>query len=261
MDKMKIAVTGKGGTGKTLIAGVLAARFAAGGQQVLAIDADPTPNLARSLGLSLEESDGIKPIAANEDLIRQKTGTGFSGVFRLTFTVDDIIRKYAVPTPSGAHLMVMGTVRSVGSGCTCPANSLVRELLRHLITERNEIIILDMEAGIEHLGRGTAEHVDTMLVITDANRKSLDVAATICRMAKEAGIRNVLIVGNRIGTPAEEAVIGSFADRIGIAVAALVPFDREIFDAGITGEPVYGRNTPATREIERLATILRETPP
>lgn len=182
---MKIAVSGKGGTGKTFVAGTLAARFSREGRPVIAIDADPSPNLALTLGLSLEEAGKITPIAENEQLIRLKTGTEYSGVFRLTFTVEDIIAKHAVPTPSGAHLMIMGTVRSMGSGCTCPAHSVVKALLRHLMVERDEVVILDMDAGTEHLGRGTAEHVDMMLVVSDANRKSLEVAKTICRMAKD----------------------------------------------------------------------------
>ena len=113
---MKIAVCGKGGVGKTFIAAGLAAYFAAAGRPVLAIDADSSPNLALSLGLSADEAARILPVAENEELIRMKTGTDFSGVFRLSFTVDDIIARYAVPTPSGANLLVMGTVKAMGAG-------------------------------------------------------------------------------------------------------------------------------------------------
>ncbi len=253
---MKIAVSGKGGTGKTFIAGMLAARFTAGGHPVIAIDADPSPNLGLSLGLSPEETEKIVPIAENDQLIRLKTGTDYSGVFRLSFTVDDIIEKYAVPTPSGAHLMVMGTVRAMGSGCTCPANSLVRALLRHLVVDRSEVIILDMEAGIEHLGRGTADHVDTLLVVSDANRKSLEVAKTICRMAEGSAIRQAGLVGNRITSPAQEQTIREFAEKNGIRVLAMIPYDQKVFDSGITGEPVDPDRSPAIREIDLLAASL-----
>jgi len=252
---MKIAVSGKGGTGKTFIAGTLAAHFAAGGHPVIAIDADPSPNLAQSLGLSPGEAGRIVPVAENTELIRLKTGTDFSGVFRLTFTVDDIIRKYAVPTPSGAHLMVMGTVRSLGSGCTCPAHSVVKALLRHLIVERDEVVILDMDAGIEHLGRGTAEHVDLMLVVADANRKSLEVAKSICRMATDSSIRRVGLVGNRISGPAQEQVVRSFAETNGIPVLAMIPFDQGVFDAGITGTGT-GSDSAAVMAVSGLATLL-----
>lgn len=253
---MKIAVSGKGGTGKTFLAGTLAAHFAAGGHQVIAIDADPSPNLAVTLGLSLEEAGKILPIAENGELIRLKTGTDYSGVFRLTFTVDDIIENYAVPTPSGAHLMVMGTVRSLGSGCACPAHSVVKALLRHLIVDRNEIVILDMDAGIEHLGRGTAEHVDTLLVVSDANRKSLEVAKTICHMAQDSSIRQVVLIGNRLSSPAQEQVLKVFAEKTKIPLPALIPFDQGVFDNGISGDPVDEKRSPAMREVRNLATLL-----
>jgi len=253
---MKIAVSGKGGTGKTFLAGTLAARFADGGHPVIAIDADPSPNLALTLGLSLEDAGKIVPIAENEQLIRLKTGTDYSGVFRLTFTVDDIIRNHAVPTPSGVNLMVMGTVRSMGSGCTCPAHSVVKALLRHLIVERDEVVILDMDAGIEHLGRGTAEHVDTLLVVSDANRKSLEVAKTICRMAKDSAIKSVGLVGNRIAGPAQELAVRTFAEKNRISVFAMIPFDQDIADNGISGSPINEEHSVAIREITRLASSL-----
>ena len=196
------------------------------------------------------------PIAENEQLIKLKTGTDYSGVFRLTFTVDDIIEKYAVPTPSGAHLMVMGTVRSMGSGCTCPAHSVVKALLRHLIVERNEVVILDMDAGIENLGRGTAEHVDTLLVVSDANRKSLDVAKTICRMAKDSAIHKVGLVGNRIAGPAQDQAVRSFADKNEIPVLAMIPYDQDVSDCGVTGSPVDERHSAAIHEVARLVVLL-----
>jgi CO dehydrogenase maturation factor len=253
---MKIAVSGKGGTGKTFLAGTLAARFAADGHRVIAIDADPSPNLALTLGLSLEMAGEIVPVAENEQLIKLKTGTDYSGVFRLTFTVDDIIEKHAVPTPSGVHLMVMGTVKSMGSGCTCPAHSVVRALLRHLMVERDEVVILDMDAGIEHLGRGTAEHVDTMLVVTDANRKSLEVAKTICLMAKNSSIRQAGLVGNRIASPEQEQVVRTFAEKNAISVFGMIPFDQCVFDNGVNGTPIDEGQSPALREISRLAAVL-----
>ncbi|MFA5267012.1 MAG: AAA family ATPase [Methanoregula sp.] len=253
---MKIAVSGKGGTGKTFLAGNLAARFARSGHRVIAIDADPSPNLALTLGMSLEEAGKIIPVAENEQLIRLKTGTDYSGVFRLTFTVDDIIEKHAVPTPSEVHLMVMGTVRSMGSGCTCPAHSVVRALLRHLIVDRDEVVILDMDAGIEHLGRGTAEHVDTMLVVSDANRKSLEVAKTICRMAKDSEIRQVGLVGNRIAAPAQELAIRAFGEKNGIPVFAMIPFDQDVSDNGITGSPIDEGHSAAILAVAGLAASL-----
>lgn len=204
----------------------------------------------------MDEAAAIVPVAENEQLIRLKTGTNYAGVFRLTFTVDDVIARYAVPTPSGAHLLVMGTVRAAGSGCTCPAHSVVKALLRHLIVERDDVVILDMDAGTEHLGRGTAEHVDTMLVVTDANRKSLEVAKTICRMAREAGIPQAAIVGNRVSGQGQEQAIREFAGRNGLLVLGLIPFDQGVFDNGIDGTPVDPGRSDAVREVARLAGTL-----
>ncbi|MGD0080309.1 MAG: AAA family ATPase [Methanoregula sp.] len=253
---MKIAVGGKGGVGKTFIAGGLAAYFAGSGRRVIAIDADASPNLALTLGLSADEASRIIPIAENKDLIQVKTGTGYSGVFRLTFTVDDIIGRYAVPTPAGVNLLVMGTVKSMGGGCTCPAHSVVKALMRHLVVERDEIVILDMEAGIEHVGRGTAEHVDTLLVVSDANKRSLDVAATICRLAKESDIPRIGLVGNRVSDPRHETAIRDFAGKYDLPVIALIPFDQVIADAGISGEPIEPSSSVALQAIGDLARNL-----
>ncbi len=255
---MKIAVSGKGGVGKTFIAGNLAAYFARNNHPVIAIDTDPSPNLAMTLGMSPEDAARIVPIAENEQLIKIKTGTEFSGVFRLTFSVEDIIEKYSVPTPAGPALMVMGTVRSMGAGCTCPANSLVKTLLRHLVVDRNEVVILDMEAGIEHLGRGTAEHVDILIVISDANRKSLEIAGTICRLAGNSAIKKVCLVGNRIADARQELAVRTFADNNGIEILAMIPFDQKVAEAGMTGDPINDDNSAALRAIGALAeTILR----
>ena len=253
---MKIAVSGKGGLGKTFIAGSLAAYYARHGHSIIAIDTDPSPNLAITLGLSPEEAARIVPIAEDERLIRLKTGTDFPGVFRLTFSVDDIIEKYSTPTPAGPALMVMGTVRSMGAGCTCPANSLVKALMRHLVVERDEVVILDMEAGIEHLGRGIAEHVDILLVIADANRKSLEIAATICRLAANSAIKNVFLVGNRIADSRQEMAVRTFADSNGIVVLAMIPFDPLVADAGITGNPLEEDVSPALQAIGGLVETI-----
>ena len=257
---MKIAIAGKGGVGKTLIASGLAWSFARAGYTTLAIDADPSPNLALSLGLSAEETGAIVPISENEVLIKKKTGTSFPGVYNLNFPVDDIIRDFAVSTPAGVHLLVMGTVKSMGSGCTCPANSVTRALVRHLVEKRNNAVVLDMEAGIEHLGRGTAEQVNMMIVASDANKKSLTVAAAIARMAQDAGIPRVELVGNRIANPDEEAIVLSFAREHQLHVLGLVPFDPAVARSGIAGSPVMAlEGTPAQSAIEGICRMIMHT--
>ena len=150
----------------------------------------------------------------------------------------------------------MGTVKSMGGGCTCPAHSVVKALLRHLVVERDEIVILDMEAGIEHLGRGTAEHVDILLVVSDANKKSLDVAATICRLARESDIPRIGLVGNRVSDSRHATVIRDFAGKHDLPVIALIPFDQTVADAGISGEPVEPSTSVALQAIGDLARNL-----
>jgi len=255
---MKIAVCGKGGVGKTFIAGSLAGYFASTGRHVIAIDADSSPNLALNLGLSYKESSHIVPIAENEGLIRMKTGTDFSGVFRLSFTVDDLIGRYGIPTPSGANLLVMGTVKAMGAGCTCPAHSVVKALMRHLIVERDEIVILDMEAGIEHLGRGTAEHVDILLAVADADLKSLATASTICQLARKSDIRTIGLVANRIANAQQDAAFRSYAACHKLLVLGLIPFDQKVADAGMTGETIDPAGSEALKSIRELAERLME---
>jgi len=257
---MKIAVSGKGGVGKTFVAGSLAARFAGTGRPVIAIDADPAPTLAFALGLSYEEAEEIVPVAENEELIRLKTGTATPGVFRLTFSVDDIIRSAAVPTPSGASLLVMGTVRAAGAGCTCPAHAVLRALFRHLVVERDEVVVMDMEAGIEHLGRGTSSHVDLLLIVSDANLRSLEVALTIAALARGAGIPRIGLVGNRVTGKRQEEAIRTFAEKHGIELLAVIPYDEAVADAGMAGTVASMEGSAAVRAIAALSDRLMPPP-
>jgi len=254
---VKIAISGKGGVGKTLIAAGLAVSFAKKGLKTIAIDADPSPNLALTLGLSPNEARLIVPISENKELIESKTGTGYSGVFRLSFSVEDIVRDFSVATPFDVNLVVMGTVQSMGSGCTCPANAVVRALLRHLVVERNEAVILDMEAGVEHIGRATAKHVDVMLVVTDANLKSLETAKRICELATEGGIKQIFLVGNKIANEAQKEAIKNYAEKNGLQILNFVPFDQKVVEAEIRGEtPLRYRESEAVKVIGQMCSQL-----
>jgi CO dehydrogenase maturation factor len=233
---VKIAVSGKGGVGKTLVAGVLADFFVKKGYKVLAIDADSSPNLALTLGISLDEASKIVPVSENTQLLESKTSTGFSGVYRLSFKVDDVIEKFAVKSPYGVNLLVMGTVRSAGGGCTCPANAVIRALLRHLFVERDEAVVMDMEAGVEHMGRGTAKRVDIMLIVADPSLKSMEIAKKIYGLAAEAGIKKAFIIGNKVRNSSESELIQRFAADNGIPILDLIPYDEQILKADMQGE-------------------------
>ena len=256
-DFLKIAVSGKGGVGKTLIAAGLAFSFVNKGLKTIAIDADPSPNLALTLGLTPENAAEILPISENKNLIESKTSIGYSGVFRLSFAVDDVVREYAVKTPLGVDLIVMGTVKSVGSGCTCPANAVVRALLQHLIVERNEAVVLDMEAGVEHMGRGTAKRVDTMLIVADANIKSLEIAKHIHELATNADMNQVYLVGNKVGSKIQKETIENFAEEDSLEILGFVPFDQTVPEAEMRGEtPLRCKESVAVHAIEKLCDEL-----
>jgi len=233
---VKIAVSGKGGVGKTFVAGVLANFFAKKGFKVLAIDADPSPNLALTLGLPSDQADRIVPVSENRRLIESKTQTGFAGVYRLSFSVDEVVNEFGVETPYGINLLVMGSVKSAGGGCTCPANALIRALLRHLIIERDEVVVMDMEAGVEHLGRGTAKHMDAMLIVTDPSFKSIKVSKKIHGLAVEMGIEKTFIIGNKIKNEEEAELIKQFVAHHEIPLLGLIPYDEQVLKTDERGE-------------------------
>jgi CO dehydrogenase maturation factor len=235
-EKLKIAVSGKGGVGKTLVSGVLADFLVKKGFTVLAIDADPAPNLALTLGIPYEEAVKIVPISENTQLLESKTQTGIPGVYNLSFSVEDIIDQFSVKTPYNVNLLVMGTVKSAGAGCMCPANTVIRALLRHLLVKREEAVITDMEAGLEHMGRGTAEHVENMLIVADSSLKSLEIARKLCDLAKQIGIKQSFLVGNKVGSQREGKFIAQFAKQNEIELLGLTPFDAKIMKADMQGE-------------------------
>jgi CO dehydrogenase maturation factor len=251
---MKIAVAGKGGVGKTLVAGVLAEFLASKGFTVLAIDADPSPNLALTLGVPAEEANKIVPISENTPLIESKTQTGMPGVYNLAFSVEDIVEQFSVKTPYKVNLLVMGTVQNAGGGCMCPANTVIRALLHHLIVKGKEAVIMDMEAGVEHMGRATAEHMDTMLVVTDSSAKSMETAKKLHALAKELGMKSVWLVGNKVKDSEESRLIEEFADKNGMSLLDLIPYDEHVVKADIKGESPL-----KNAETSKAVTVIRET--
>ncbi len=226
--------------------------------EVLAIDADPSPNLALTLGISLEDASKIVPISDRTELLKSKTRTNFDGVYRLSFRVDDIIEKFSIKSPYDVYLLVMGTVRSAGGGCTCPSNAVIRALVRHLFVERDEVVIMDMEAGVEHMGRGTAKNVDVILIVANPGMKSLEIAKKIYGLAVDTGIANAFIVGNKIRNSVEGELIQRFASGNKIPLLSLIPHDEQILKADLEGEtPLkYAENSEAIATIQKMGEEL-----
>ena len=248
---MKIAVAGKGGVGKTLVAGVLAEFLTNRGFTVLAIDADPSPNLALTLGISAAEANKIVPISENTSLIESKTQTGVPGVYNLSFTVEDIVDRFSVKTPFGVNLLVMGTVPYAGGGCMCPANTVIRALLHHLIVKRKEAVVMDMEAGVEHMGRATAQHVDTMLVVTDSSAKSIETARKLNALAKELGIRKILLIGNKVTDSEDARLIEKFAKSNSMSLFGFIPYDEHVLKADMKAESPL-RNAEKSKAVSAI---------
>ena len=228
---MKIAISGKGGVGKTLLTSILSKIFTESGYSVIAIDADPDANLAATLGFT--DPEQITPISEMSDLIEERTGTrpGQSApFFRLNPKVDDIPEKYA-RQQNGIRLMRMGRVKKGGTGCYCPESALLRALLTHLLVARNEVVILDMEAGIEHLGRGTAGAVDKLIVVVEPGRRSIETAHNIEKLATEIGLQNVAVVGNKIRNQTDREFL--ISNLPGFEFLGFIPYDQTIVDADL----------------------------
>lgn len=202
---MKIAISGKGGVGKTTIAAALARLYVDKGYKVLAVDADPDANLASALGLPEAMAGEITPLSAMKELVEERTGAKpgvFGNFFKLNPRVDDIPDRFSVESHS-VKLIVMGAVERGGGGCICPESALLRNLMRHLLVERGEVVVMDMEAGIEHLGRGTAEAVNALIVVVEPGQRSIQTARFIKKLAEDIGIKRIFLVGNKVRNEAE----------------------------------------------------------
>lgn len=258
MGGLKIAVSGKGGVGKTLIAGTLARLLARRGLRVLAIDIDSNPNLHVTLGLRAPSAP--RPLSSDEGLVEERTGArpgGWGAIFSLTPRVDDIPERFSVECPDGVRLLTVGAP-GAGAGCMCPQNALVRSLLDHLVLERNEVVVLDMEAGLEPFSRATARSVDLLLVVMEPTRRSLDVAGKILTYSRELGVRRVWGVLNKVAGEQEVAEFSRLAGELGFEFVLAVPFDPSVSAAERVGVSIldYAGTSPFVQAVERLCAAI-----
>jgi len=244
---MKLAISGKGGVGKTTLAALLAQAYADAGREVLAADADPSPCLAGALGFPAALRARLRPIAEMNDLIYERTGAKpgtIGGFFTLNPRVDDIPERFSV-THRGVRLLEMGAGDTGGSGCICPEAALLKTLFTHLLFRKDEVLILDMYAGVEHLGRATVDFVDAMLVVVEPTRRSLGTAEQIKKLANDIGLRRLWLVGNKVRNPEEEAFLRT--ETPGLPVLGILPADLAVQEADRLGIAVYDY-VPALRE-------------
>jgi len=254
---LKIAISGKGGVGKTTLTSLLAHHYAQQGRRVLAIDADPSPCLGPALGFSDTTLMDMLPISEMSDLIAERTGStpnaGSGGMFKLNPKVSDIPDQFSASL-GNIRLLLLGAVQKGGSGCICPASTLLKQLVRHTLLERDEVVILDLYAGVEHLGRGTADSVDVMLAVAEPTNRSMRTVRQVQALARDIGIHKVLLVGNKANGPEDRAFFEDAARDIPLAgcltdSAAAMTSDR-------SGVPLYELSAELAAEVAAIAEAI-----
>ena len=251
---MKVAITGKGGVGKTTLSSTLARLYADEGRTVLAADVDPDDNLGLALGLSQEEVDEIVPISKMRTLVEERTGANEANkFFKLNPYVADIPEKFSKDI-NGVKLLVMGTVDVGGSGCVCPEHVMLKAILSNLSYRKNDVVIMDMEAGLEHLGRGTASNMDQFIVVIEPGARSVQTYRNVKRLASDLGVARVRVVANKVRDDSDEAFIRQSIpaeDLLGV-----IHYNPEIIDADRQGKSPYDFSPKAIEEIKNIKAIL-----
>ena len=254
---MKVAITGKGGVGKTTLSSTLARLYADEGRTVLAADVDPDANLGLALGLTQEEVDEIVPISKMRELVQERTGaTGPGKFYKLNPYVADIPDTFSKDI-NGVKLLVMGTVDLGGSGCVCPEHVMLKAVLSSLTYRKDDVVIMDMEAGLEHLGRGTASNMDQCIVGIEPGARSVQTYRNVKRLAADLGVKQVRVVASKVRDQKDEDFIRSVIpaeDLLGF-----VHYNPEIMDADRQGKSPYDFCPGLIEEIRQIKAVLDRT--
>ena len=251
---MKIAVSGKGGVGKTTFSSFLIKALVDKGKKVLAIDADPDANLAQALGV--DKNTEIVPISEMKEIIEERTEakTGTMGsFFKLNPRVDDLPEKLSIKL-DGIKLMVLGGVKTGGGGCICPESTMLKALVRHIVLARDEAVVLDMEAGLEHLGRGTAMSVDKLIVVVEPGRRSIDTANHILKLAGDIGLKNLGFVGNKIRSEKDKDFFKKYMPDF--EFLGFIPFTGNIIEADLEGRPPFEKDPIGLNAVKEMVEKL-----
>ena len=250
---MKVAVAGKGGVGKTTVTALLAHVLARRGREVWAIDADPAPCLGAALGFPAELLASLRPVAEMRELVEERTGAiAGGGLVRLNPTVDDIPARFSA-AHAGVRLLELGSVQEGGGGCICPESAVLRALVSRLLLEPGQVVLLDMYAGVEHLGRGTADAVDAMLIVVEPTGRSLETAGRIRTLAGDLGIRRLFVVANKVAGDEDRELV---AARAPAPVLEMLPVDRGVLAADRAGRAVGDCAPALAGATERLVAAL-----
>ncbi|MCF8025301.1 MAG: AAA family ATPase [Desulfobacteraceae bacterium] len=251
---MKLAISGKGGVGKTTFSALLIRALSDQGKKVLAIDADPDANLAGAIGIA--DAEKIVPISGMKDLVYERTEAkpgSIGGFFKMNPKVDDLPDSLSAKLDN-IKLMRLGGVKKGGAGCICPESTLLKALITHIVLARDEVVVMDMEAGIEHLGRATAGAVDRLIVVVEPGRRSIDTAMHIKQLASEIGLNKISLVGNKVRGKQDSDFLQSHLSDF--EFLGFLPYDEALIEADLNGRSPYDTDSKAGSEILQIIEAL-----